>query len=74
MSNTNPSTCAICGKALPANAAQESSLYPFCSQRCKMIDLSRWFGGEYAVVSKMDLQDLDDVEVDEMLAKLEAGQ
>ena len=72
MSNVDPNTCAICQKPLEPQAARESSLYPFCSQRCKMVDLNRWFGGEYAVVSKLDLQDLSEVEVDEMIAKLEA--
>jgi hypothetical protein len=23
--------------------------FPFCSQRCKAVDLSRWFTGSYAV-------------------------
>lgn len=22
---------------------------PFCSKRCKLVDLGKWFGGEYAV-------------------------
>lgn len=24
---------------------------PFCSSRCKMVDLGKWLGGEYAVPS-----------------------
>lgn len=75
MSNAN--TCAICEEPLGDDAAQ-SSLYPFCSKRCKMIDLNRWFGGEYAVVSKMNLQDetdeVDVTEIDAMIAKIEAGE
>jgi len=51
---STPSTCAICGKALEEGAAQNSSLYPFCSQRCKQIDLLRWCDGRYAVVNDMD--------------------
>lgn len=70
---TKASTCAICDKPL----APESDLFPFCSKRCKLVDLNRWFGGEYAVVSKLDLQDekeeLDEVEIDALIAKLEAG-
>jgi endogenous inhibitor of DNA gyrase (YacG/DUF329 family) len=34
--------CPVCGK--PAIAA----LKPFCSQRCKDVDLHRWFSGRYA--------------------------
>ena len=35
--------CPICGKP----AAQEA--LPFCSKRCKDVDLHRWFSGKYAV-------------------------
>jgi endogenous inhibitor of DNA gyrase (YacG/DUF329 family) len=35
--------CPICGK--PPNAAHT----PFCSQRCRDVDLGRWFGEAYAI-------------------------
>ncbi|MGF1626570.1 MAG: DNA gyrase inhibitor YacG [Alphaproteobacteria bacterium] len=35
--------CPICGKA-PAAATM-----PFCSARCRDVDLSRWFGERYAI-------------------------
>lgn len=35
--------CPICGK--PAVMRYR----PFCSQRCAMVDLGRWFGGGYRV-------------------------
>jgi hypothetical protein len=35
--------CPICGK--PPAAATE----PFCSTRCRDVDLSRWFSGGYAI-------------------------
>ena len=34
--------CPVCGK--PTAAAFK----PFCSQRCKDVDLHRWFSGRYA--------------------------
>lgn len=38
-----PAACPICRKpAAPAYA-------PFCSERCKLVDLNRWFSGGYAV-------------------------
>lgn len=49
-----PTTCAICDKPLEPGAAAESPLYPFCSRRCKLIDLMRWCDGRYAVVNDMD--------------------
>jgi endogenous inhibitor of DNA gyrase (YacG/DUF329 family) len=38
--------CAVCGK--PA----QPRFRPFCSARCKTIDLGRWLGGHYAVPSE----------------------
>ncbi|GAO02794.1 DNA gyrase inhibitor YacG [Anaeromyxobacter sp. PSR-1] len=39
--------CPICGRAVaprPANRA-----FPFCSDRCKLIDLGKWLGEEYRI-------------------------
>lgn len=33
--------CAICGRPSDSRHA------PFCSHRCQLIDLKRWFGEEY---------------------------
>ncbi|WP_426958928.1 DNA gyrase inhibitor YacG [Muricoccus radiodurans] len=35
--------CPICGK--PAEPATR----PFCSPRCRSVDLGRWLGGTYAI-------------------------
>jgi endogenous inhibitor of DNA gyrase (YacG/DUF329 family) len=35
--------CPICGK--PA----ERKYHPFCSGRCRMIDLGRWLKGDYRI-------------------------
>ena len=49
--------CPIC-QATPADEFK-----PFCSKRCADIDLSRWFGGNYAVpVVELDEKDLDELE------------
>ena len=40
--------CSICGR--PAEyTGRLPRLYPFCSDRCKMIDLGRWFNEEYTI-------------------------
>jgi len=58
-------TCPICDKELPASGA-ESPVFPFCSTRCKQIDLLRWCEGKYAIVDALtpeklaeNLPDLD---------------
>jgi len=42
--------CPICHKPVtaPPSAGQRSD-FPFCSQRCKTIDLGRWLGGKYQI-------------------------
>jgi endogenous inhibitor of DNA gyrase (YacG/DUF329 family) len=36
-------TCPVCGKA------RDLQLRPFCSKRCKDLDLARWLAGDYAI-------------------------
>ena len=48
MANKDPSTagygrCPICGDAA------ETAFRPFCSARCRDVDLGRWFDAAYAV-------------------------
>ena len=47
-------TCPICGK--PAVQAT----HPFCSSRCRDVDLNRWLKGSYVIPGRDD--DVDDVE------------
>jgi endogenous inhibitor of DNA gyrase (YacG/DUF329 family) len=39
--------CPICGK--PAPPRSESRSAPFCSDRCRLLDLGRWLGEEYRI-------------------------
>ena len=43
--------CPICKKPVsddpPADGAK--SYFPFCSERCKLIDLGRWLEGRYQI-------------------------
>lgn len=45
-------TCPICDKTLDA-VITESSTFPFCSERCRNVDLLRWCKGEYAIVEPL---------------------
>jgi endogenous inhibitor of DNA gyrase (YacG/DUF329 family) len=40
--------CPICGK--PATEAS----HPFCSERCRDVDLNRWLSGSYVVPGRED--------------------
>jgi len=53
-SKTGTGRCAMCGA--PADARHR----PFCSARCKDLDLGRWLNGSYAVpVVELDERDVD---------------
>jgi uncharacterized protein len=41
-----PRPCPECKR----NSARE--FYPFCSRRCKEVDLNRWLSGSYAIPGK----------------------
>ena len=38
--------CPVCRRRFPAD---ESRPMPFCSERCRQVDLGRWLGEEYAL-------------------------
>ena len=42
-------TCPICDKKLKGRTVAELPHLPFCSARCKQIDLGRWLGEAYRV-------------------------
>ena len=47
--------CPICHKKLKVDknaALADSNHLPFCSTRCKLIDLGAWFDGDYVVPKK----------------------
>jgi endogenous inhibitor of DNA gyrase (YacG/DUF329 family) len=42
--------CPTCNREIGVLPPEERELYrPFCSERCKMIDLGRWIGEDYRV-------------------------
>ncbi len=45
---TKEPSCPICKRVgVPADPRTA----PFCSDRCRQVDLFRWFGGKYAISS-----------------------
>lgn len=52
----NVTPCPICGA--PAMAAMEH--YPFCSKRCRRVDLGRWLDEDYKVSRPIEQRDLDE--------------
>ncbi|HEX68312.1 MAG TPA: DNA gyrase inhibitor YacG [bacterium] len=52
--------CPICGK----DVERESEFFPFCSMRCKLIDLSHWLGEEYRISEDLKTGEKEDEEND----------
>jgi endogenous inhibitor of DNA gyrase (YacG/DUF329 family) len=46
--------CPICKKTVKAGDAD----FPFCSDRCRLIDLGKWASGQYVISSPV--QDTDE--------------
>jgi uncharacterized protein len=46
-----PRACPTCRRAIPELPPEEPlpAWFPFCCQRCRMIDLGRWADGDYLV-------------------------
>jgi len=57
------STCPFCGKTLHFRQYRDLPAFPFCSRRCKFLDLSRWLREEYSLNREYDPM-LDDEEAE----------
>jgi len=51
-------TCPSCKKPVSA----ETETFPFCSPRCKLLDLGNWLTGRYVVSSPLSPDELIDLE------------
>ncbi len=41
--------CPICKRPVSSPDPKVRGAYPFCSERCKLIDLGRWLDGKYQI-------------------------
>jgi endogenous inhibitor of DNA gyrase (YacG/DUF329 family) len=51
--------CPICKKPVPTEA-EAASYRPFCSPRCKTVDLGGWLSGAYRIGRPIAEEDLDE--------------
>jgi uncharacterized protein len=49
--------CPICRKIVPRSDPE----FPFCSERCRLIDLGKWASGGYVVSSPLNDTEIDDL-------------
>jgi len=52
--------CPICNKIIiesPQAHPETAEYFPFCSMRCKLVDLGAWLNAEYKIISEPQLQE-----------------
>jgi uncharacterized protein len=54
--------CPICKKEVAEPSDDQPATFPFCSDRCKLIDLGRWLDGKYQI--EVPLHRADETDID----------
>lgn len=52
--------CPVCKKivkASPQEQPEKARFFPFCSRRCKLIDLGAWLDAKYRIISRLESQE-----------------
>lgn len=51
--------CPVCHKTVklsPKAQSEEAKYFPFCSRRCKLVDLGAWLDDKYKIISELQSQ------------------
>ncbi|MGQ0633875.1 MAG: DNA gyrase inhibitor YacG [Planctomycetaceae bacterium] len=65
--------CPICGNPVAASVEGQANCFPFCSPRCRQVDLLRWCDGRYSIVESLTPERLiQELEEDDLAEGLEA--
>ena len=60
------SRCPICSKGYEIATLDELPTFPFCCDRCRLVDLGRWLGDDYAIPENRNTDEIgDEVSVDD---------
>ena len=49
--------CPICGTTFEVNSLDDLPSFPFCTPRCRLVDLGRWIDGDYAIPGRPESPD-----------------
>ena len=49
--------CHTCGKRVLYERLDDVAALPFCSDRCRLIDLGKWLDGEYVIEGEESPED-----------------
>ncbi len=59
--------CPTCKKSVSDDPPVPALAWPFCSERCKLIDLGRWLDGKYQI--PVDEHDADETDAESSLPR-----
>jgi endogenous inhibitor of DNA gyrase (YacG/DUF329 family) len=51
------SVCPTCNEPVDARDLAANKVFPFCSCRCKLIDLGKWFDGEHSFSTPIETEE-----------------
>ncbi|MFC1763646.1 DNA gyrase inhibitor YacG [Planctomycetota bacterium] len=49
--------CPICRKAIHTPPKEVQTFLPFCSERCKLVDLNAWLDSDYRIPTPLSAED-----------------
>jgi uncharacterized protein len=58
------SRCPVCRKVMDKagrQSSREGGYYPFCCNRCRMLDLGKWFDGDYRIPVEVRPEEAEDI-------------
>jgi uncharacterized protein len=58
------SRCPVCRKVMDKagrQSSREGGFYPFCGNRCRMLDLGKWFDGNYRIPVEVRPEEAEDI-------------
>lgn len=62
ISSVSTYRCSICGREVKYEGPLPA-LFPFCRERCRLVDLGRWLRGDYTIDRDLTVEDLADPDV-----------
>jgi endogenous inhibitor of DNA gyrase (YacG/DUF329 family) len=54
--------CPICKKVFKVSSKEpfkDAKFFPFCSERCRLLDLGQWLDSEYKVILQLPPEDME---------------
>jgi endogenous inhibitor of DNA gyrase (YacG/DUF329 family) len=57
--------CRRCGKPVRYRKPEDAPYFPFCSRRCKMVDLDKWFEEEHRISTPLPPTDEHNADTEE---------